>query len=172
MHQGDGEAGDALPTSERSQSLSPSACDPDRRTHDRLQAFLHLVTPRRQPRDLGDDRAVHVSDLPTLGTHGGNRVGQQRHAVGAGEPFVGVRIALADVTQPRCSEQCVNAGVGHGVGVAVANEARAAELDAGQDHASARVVREGVDVESLAHPYLTHRKGPGVRGRPTGRPDV
>ena len=85
-------------------------------------------------------------------------LGQQLDAVGARHRWVGVGEVLADVAEAGGAEQRVGAGVGDGVGVAVADEAPLARRSCTPPSTSTRAGSSlnGVHVEALTDPHDRH----------------
>ena len=94
---------------------------------------------------------------PARRAHVGDRAAQQLDAVGAGERRVVVGEVLADVAKAGGGEEGVYDCVGHDIGVTVPGKPTfTVEPHAAQHQRPARVVAEGVDVDTLSDAHGTH----------------
>lgn len=153
LHQRHRPAGQPFPAAERAEAFCASAFHRDRRAGGIGEAPLHLLAAGGQVGTVGQHRAVDVARLPPGGPQPAACLGQQPDAVGTGPGRICVREVLADVPHSGRAQQRVDAGVDHGVGVAVADETTSLEDHAAEHQRSAGVVTGAVDVKPQAHPH-------------------
>ena len=166
-----GQTQDALAAPERPEALGPAPLHADRRAEHGAQAALHLVAraaPAWAPRRPPSSRRCRS---PPLGAHLARPRAQQLDRVGAGRTAGRCRGSAGRVAEPGRAEQGVGDGVGHGVAVAVADEAGQAREHAAAEHQRpGGVVAGAVDVEPCPTRTSTDACTRPAAGRPGVRP--
>jgi hypothetical protein len=116
------------------------------------EPFLHGLTDRCKLWTFGDHRAIDVQHPVALPSDEVYHFGEKFHRIGATILLVCIGKVASKVAQPDCTEECLCAGVGHNISVALPDQAGfSRKVNAAEHELPISIGRESVNIEPIAN---------------------